>query len=114
MRISDWSSDVCSSDLAGPSSPAARASGPGRRRGSCAPPLMREIIIAKPEEQHQRADAVAGERVGDKLASEAFEQPCGAQHHAPPHICAASCRARVFQYVVISVVAASFINIYFI
>src|SRR3546814_2237383 len=84
MRISDWSSDVCSSDLAGPASPAARASGPGRRRGSCAPPLMREIIIAKPEEQHQRADAVAGERVGDKLASEAFEQPGGEQHHDHP------------------------------
>src|SRR3546814_20491251 len=85
MRISDWSSDVCSSDLAGPASPAARASGPGRRRGSCAPPLMREIIIAKPEEQHQRADAVAGERVGDKLAPERFEQPGGEQHHDHPH-----------------------------
>src|SRR3546814_3012365 len=31
MRISDWSSDVCSSDLRGPTAPNSRASSRGRR-----------------------------------------------------------------------------------
>src|SRR3546814_2511116 len=43
MRISDWSSDVCSSDLAGPQSSAAA---PPRRSGTFMPGLVLGVLLA--------------------------------------------------------------------
>src|SRR3546814_15814463 len=84
MRISDWSSDVCSSDLL-----AADQRG-GERR---APDRAAQL---RPQMRHC-ADVVLV----------AMGQQQAVQPVAMPEIGRASCRERVCQYVSISVVAAS-------
>src|SRR3546814_3466389 len=70
MRISDWSSDVCSSDL-----------GLGRLEEGCV--------------RHQRR----GREVGRKHASRALAGRIGAELRRLREIGRASCRERVCQYV---------------
>src|SRR3546814_20724525 len=88
MRISDWSSDVCSSDLRG-------FDGLARigRRGK-APidtPEARGIIVAAHRQQCAADDAIGRQSVQDR-----------------PEIGRASCRERVCQYVENSVVDVAF------
>src|SRR3546814_5650756 len=83
MRISDWSSDVCSSDLGGP----------GR-------PLQHQVKLVG----FQR-EALQPHRVGAAEPLEQFAHP--GFEVAFAQIGRASCRARVCQYVSISVVAVS-------
>src|SRR3546814_17393793 len=96
MRISDWSSDVCSSDLAG------RAQA-GRARARGAPP------------EAGRGDGPPARRGGAGEGGAVQEGDGGAEAvraRAPrgaraAQIGRASCRERVCQYVRISVVAVS-------
>src|SRR3546814_11844531 len=98
MRISDWSSDVCSSDLIDFVAP------------------KREIVLVEPETVHQRHDVaitdfgaadIIGETIGEPGAvgeqagprREAIAlPPCGIDRDAR-QIGRASCRERVCQYV---------------
>src|SRR3546814_13050108 len=89
MRISDWSSDVCSSDLAGH----ARHLVPERQLGHRADPLQ---MLERQVQRH----VAAGDGGGAGAA-------IGLQHVAIDQIGRASCRERVCQYVWISVVAVS-------
>src|SRR3546814_19038281 len=89
MRISDWSSDVCSSDLFG-----AYRNGHFRRRRWSRRPA--------------NGGMVAQGRIG--LMPDGGDDGNGAFGHRPHHdfqIGRASCRERVCQYVYISVVADS-------
>src|SRR3546814_18890334 len=98
MRISDWSSDVCSSDLV---EAAREAFGEGR-------------FILKPNrggkglgvQPFVDADALAA-----SVASPAFEEPRDGIHllqeHVETEIGRASGRERVCQYVLLSVVAVA-------
>src|SRR3546814_7359678 len=53
MRISDWSSDVCSSDLSGTSASLPRRSSSGTSNGWCRPrPGMRAAIVPTRSEEH--------------------------------------------------------------
>src|SRR3546814_8991701 len=89
MRISDWSSDVCSSDLAGPQA-RDRTDGAclrlGRRHGGRGRAAVRTIAPG------QRSDTVA------KLSR--IRLACaGTSTVTPSKIGRASCRERVCQYV---------------
>src|SRR3546814_2155161 len=60
MRISDWSSDVCSSDLSASASPtAARRWRSCRRRSSVSPPLDRNAAVDHEERLFQVSDLKA-------------------------------------------------------
>src|SRR3546814_13110069 len=85
MRISDWSSDVCSSDLSLPCHP------PSCQCLGDQPPR-----VVAPEQRDEAAHARPGARSEQRL----IERP-------EPELGRASCRERVCQYVSISVVAAS-------
>src|SRR3546814_17396743 len=114
MRISDWSSDVCSSDLF----PAVRAAAPRRRRhgpqeslkmpseGATSPALRR--VRAAAAGPHERAYSSAGERLVDIEAvpgsipgtpTITFNGLSVLFHVPAVHIGRASCRERVCQYV---------------
>src|SRR3546814_20904315 len=94
MRISDWSSDVCSSDLAGEEH-------------------NRELQALGGVQRHQRDHALVVVTLGDvvgvghqtDLLEESGERPLGVAGLV--QIGRASCRERVCQYVSISVVAGS-------
>src|SRR3546814_12095227 len=87
MRISDWSSDVCSSDLA--SAQFRR----GRVLGS---------LLVHPELGGRRSGG------GERSHESHDGRGCGEfAHVCPQEIGRASCRERVCQYVSISVVAVS-------
>src|SRR3546814_15392950 len=96
MRISDWSSDVCSSDLRQREIPGRNAHHRPQRllRRAEGRPRLRRIIA-------QEIDRLPhfGNGVGQRLARLPHDQ-------AQP-IGRASCRERVCQYVYISVVAVS-------
>src|SRR3546814_17582433 len=87
MRISDWSSDVCSSDLM-PNTPALLGAG---ATGVCA----NARVSANAKAQVMALMAAVGTSV--EIADEALMDEIGR----------ASCRERVCQYVEISVVAGS-------
>src|SRR3546814_12011212 len=99
MRISDWSSDVCSSDLQ--DQVAAKDVRPGdtvivRRAGDVIPEVVGPVLAARP----------------DGLEPWPFPTPCPCPVQSPlvrPEgaIGRASCRGRVCQSVSISVVAVS-------
>src|SRR3546814_14805216 len=131
MRISDWSSDVCSSDLLRPGNTA--------YDGRFEVPTLAEIIaLAKrestarrrtisiyPETKHPSYFASIGHPIEARLVAQlkaagwdsadapvfiqSFEvDNLKALHALTPEIGRASCRERVCQYVYISVVAVSF------
>src|SRR3546814_17485116 len=112
MRISDWSSDVCSSDLARPALVAAqRVKLLNRRRRADIVPQHRDIdvfgeAVDQPESLGQGRSTLEEEK-GSALL-QAIEQ--GIQRPADPEVLLdikigrASCRERVWQYVSISVV----------
>src|SRR3546814_21172534 len=112
MRISDWSSDVCSSDLNSPlaswSRQRGRDSGAGARYGGG---LMRHVAIVGSgpagyytAEAPQKADDIAVDVI-DRLPVPYGLIRTGV---APDHqIGSASCRERVCKYVSISVVGVS-------
>src|SRR3546814_2168454 len=93
MRISDWSSDVCSSDLAaaGGRPPAAQTR---RRRGGMVPRLSRRLRPGR-----RRRPGVAVARGGGGTARPG---------HDRRQIGRASCRARGVHYDVIWIVAVPF------
>src|SRR3546814_16227159 len=97
MRISDWSSDVCSSDLP--------TTGPTRHitKGAREPPVRGSEAVPA-SERRRRADADAVER-GAKLFLETTELGLGLRLATNGR---ASRRARVRQYLVHSVVAVAF------
>src|SRR3546814_16088932 len=87
MRISDWSSDVCSSDLPG----ATDHHGLLRARGPQAAQHFAVVAVL----EHDAAVAMPQ------------RQAIQRGHHLPDQIGRASCRERVCQYVEISVVAVT-------
>src|SRR3546814_19794104 len=93
MRISDWSSDVCSSDLPGhPCGPRGRP-GPG-------PPDVRLRAVAR-DLASAPVRHLSGEPAGADLETPAPAPAAGCE------IGRASCRERVCQYGKISVVGVS-------
>src|SRR3546814_17705556 len=119
MRISDWSSDVCSSDLAHRPPARSRRPPPASIRASSEPPHR--------DPQHHRRGREIEPVIGLVAVPDALEHPVplrvvmpllGADHHRvivrgggaeaqPDEIGRASCRERVWQYGEISVVAVS-------
>src|SRR3546814_20589596 len=98
MRISDWSSDVCSSDLLGV------RLGAGKHGGDDFP--SGEMPLA--DRRAEIGDAVALEALDDRL-QRLFRHVVAflAERLLQDQIGRASCRERVCQYVEISVVAVS-------
>src|SRR3546814_17399470 len=98
MRISDWSSDVCSSDLV--AAVAGIRGGPGAGRPD------RRVLA---ERGRRPADGGRGRTVGTPAANDRTHSRCR-HRHPPPlgrQIGRAACRERVCQYVEISVVAVT-------
>src|SRR3546814_19562537 len=99
MRISDWSSDVCSSDL----SRASSGGGPGCLKISPVPLLVRlgrrPLDVVPPA----ALDALEGSPVDEWLDALEGDAEVGggllAGHVLAPEIGRASCRERVCQYV---------------
>src|SRR3546814_15812114 len=86
MRISDWSSDVCSSDLNN------RASNP----------VVRRVILS---EFQQILTKTARDFLQQRTPLQSLSQSEARPEHHDAEIGRASCRERVCQYVSISVVA---------
>src|SRR3546814_13153410 len=126
MRISDWSSDVCSSDLgaAGLGSGAGSGSGGGpglrgaeeprlgrRAYRQWAAPLGRKLALRPHGEPARPSPRYSRHAVGGGLQPRRRLALPGARLREPPQsvteIGRASCRERVCQYVSISVVAGS-------
>src|SRR3546814_17867818 len=124
MRISDWSSDVCSSDLEEKSKaqrelvPASFVEGPGGAQQR----LQQRLPERQAAEQHRREDELDDRRLHldegvvvqpQGQAAEDADDGRGDQRHGrnaalkDQEIGKASCRERVCQYVSISVVAVS-------
>src|SRR3546814_20975280 len=97
MRISDWSSDVCSSDLEG---------GGERSHGASADDRARRAGLCRGD-RHRRT-----KRQRQKLFRDAQDLPRyrSQDRQDGAEIGRASCRERGCQYVYISVVAVSFTN----
>src|SRR3546814_15105393 len=101
MRISDWSSDVCSSDLAG----TVEAVATGRETGGNPADFTRNQLFAENrDDARQRADPAQAFAARTRLAP---AHRLGPGKGADNQIGRASCRERVCQYVYISVVAVS-------
>src|SRR3546814_12471609 len=99
MRISDWSSDVCSSDL---------------NRVRVVDEEQEDVAIGRIERRRVAADVDIGIIVHVRPVEHAWNLPPGLPdaisgdlHHRSDEIGRASCRERVCQYVEISVVAVS-------
>src|SRR3546814_12161967 len=116
MRISDWSSDVCSSDLSAPAAPPPRAAIPHRTLGPLPDPQdgvedRRRVGGGDDIVRHDAEGALEmavgpAHRPGLDDVEEA-EQAEGEQHgpgidagrnQGEPPIGRATCRARVWQY----------------
>src|SRR3546814_17249322 len=102
MRISDWSSDVCSSDLEAVGGPVHRDCPRGlalqsRVHARCQQLLGGLVLLPGFGRPH---DGIGAQ--GDRVA---LPRDRAAVIHPPPEIGRASCRERVCQYVYISVVA---------
>src|SRR3546814_19477752 len=91
MRISDWSSDVCSSDLAEGAEQHDRDRDGGNDRGA---PVLQEQEHDE-EHEHDRLD----QRVDHLLDRKADERGRVVREGDLDEIGRASCRARVCQYV---------------
>src|SRR3546814_13524923 len=99
MRISDWSSDVCSSDL-GDAKPLTRDQAcPSGRRQIQVPPIS---AAARGMSDQGKGEA--------KRPSTALNAKAASAARLPRQIGSATCRERVCQYVSISVVAVSLQN----
>src|SRR3546814_16642810 len=97
MRISDWSSDVCSSDLRH-----RRLAGPRRQYGA-------DHRLRPPARPRPGAGAGDGRRLRQTVSVESEEAGLTLSPSPPlRQIGRASCRERVCQYVSISVVPVSF------
>src|SRR3546814_12200005 len=97
MRISDWSSDVCSSDLT------------QRVTFKTADGAIALVYVNKQDVWIDVSRLQGGER-GSAVYAAAADYAFNTQHRFigdPAEIGRASCRERVCQYVVISVVAVS-------
>src|SRR3546814_15876657 len=120
MRISDWSSDVCSSDLGCDGGGVAQRLVPHRRHVRAR--RRRRLVLRRPPEGRdppaRREHLVLGGRGRDPRPSrrargrggggaERAHRGRGAGGAGPGQIGRASCRERVCQYVSISVVAVS-------
>src|SRR3546814_13738447 len=102
MRISDWSSDVCSSDLPGQHALIELAGEILKQ------PAVGEQILVRHQRLPQRADG--GEQLVEQRHRPAVVADLAdrlAARHRRPALGRASCRERVCQYVSISVVAVS-------
>src|SRR3546814_15788464 len=97
MRISDWSSDVCSSDLAADPQPRRRRAGAER---ICSGLLF---TACRRRPHHHRSDADLERRAG----LPGYARPLHARTGGRMEIGRASWRERVCQYVKISVGAVS-------
>src|SRR3546814_19362733 len=116
MRISDWSSDVCSSDLLKKALSDGEAALSGKQADEKQRLHAKKAVkaattkLARLEKGLAKAPgtiAYARKRL-DKPATEMATTPGPARDaHIPPEIGRASCRERVCQYVSISVVAVS-------
>src|SRR3546814_11911231 len=99
MRISDWSSDVCSSDLAGGLRISGRPMGNGAAGPGTSESLAHIHIPVARDRRMERAHITEGTRIDGRLrignVAHAYTQQIG---RAP-------CRERVCQYVSNSVVA---------
>src|SRR3546814_11881950 len=91
MRISDWSSDVCSSDLPAPTSETPM-------QPTCSPLMAGRKNVSRSSSEPNRAIGAAMHMAG----AQAFRLA-----DATAEIGRASCRERVCQYVSISVVGVS-------
>src|SRR3546814_15040003 len=103
MRISDWSSDVCSSDLRRFLHPAHRLADVAGEGLVGAEEEMKVRFDAEDELLHEIADRRIGGQA-ERLVADKVADMVGA---ARRQIGRASCRERVCQYVSISVVAGS-------
>src|SRR3546814_12077676 len=97
MRISDWSSDVCSSDLT------ARREQDMENRPAFG--FAQRSVVHVPLDRSQ--DVVTDRRSGAQLARDPAMGDETSQHASRQQIVRSSCRERVSQYVLISVVAFS-------
>src|SRR3546814_13690250 len=97
MRISDWSSDVCSSDLADPPGHVLRNIGgvPGEGIGAVGDDAAVRQVRKADAERHRRPTVDRGEQ--HQCDTPGDQQQIGR----------ASCRERVCKYVYISVVAVA-------
>src|SRR3546814_14356962 len=94
MRISDWSSDVCSSDLEHPLHHGRRSCRKGDRR----------LWFAHRRDAQHRQDRRGGQAPRSLLC---HKLDLHAEPRLDPELGRASCRERVCQYVLLSVVAVS-------
>src|SRR3546814_12120700 len=107
MRISDWSSDVCSSDLRAAVGRLAVDDAllhpfEQQRAGD----FIIEILV-KPGDEAANLGTAGGGAVDHRLALDRFLEVFGDRIAVDQQIGRASCRERVCQYVEISVVAES-------
>src|SRR3546814_4997925 len=101
MRISDWSSDVCSSDVARLEGPCARGVIAAERRAADGDPLGIDVLAGL-----EIVDAVADRNLvieprRNAVPSQGSALPRAVDHQDgdPAQIGRASCRERVWQYV---------------
>src|SRR3546814_14445707 len=108
MRISDWSSDVCSSDLRRIGAADAETLGPGRVDEVVGIGLERHAQLWR-ERLFAGAPFAPGAAVILRSVGEIHEREfsLGISRAGGDQTARASCRARVCQYVSISVVAVS-------
>src|SRR3546814_3734711 len=69
MRISDWSSDVCSSDLWSPPWPRSRT----REEGSDMPRFERRVLLEKFQAMKRRGEPIVGGGAGTGLSAKCEE-----------------------------------------
>src|SRR3546814_3476354 len=109
MRISDWSSDVCSSDLLAGGGGASPETLSGHRGGPLPGSPVDQHPDSRPAAQclRPRPDPATAGRKRDQIRRVAHLQPGRHRHRSAGEIGSASCRDRVCQYGSISVVAGS-------
>src|SRR3546814_2141518 len=101
MRISDWSSDVCSSDLSAEPAPISFTPAPGTRNadpGSEITVSAPEGILAAVTMTNEQGTQIEGVLTPDKSTWKPL-QPLGYGHTYTVKIGRATCRESVCQYV---------------
>src|SRR3546814_15756477 len=113
MRISDSSSDVCSSDLVAAAARPQRAAETDREAQHLDPVAARDPVVAELVEGHQQPEADDEPPQGSDEGAHAggLMQACSCRRaHGVVKIGRAACRERVCQYVWISGDAESLTN----
>src|SRR3546814_14664231 len=105
MRISDWSSDVCSSDLEGLAERAVAGHRARLDHGGALPVLAQAFVVGEGGVQADRQRHGAGIGPEAQVGAEDVAVGGAVVQAAHEEIGRASCRERVCQYVYISVVA---------